>query len=164
MKLEQVNDALRNELAIADVERQELTSSKARLEEKIRSLELRLGSVVDALEFKVAKLENELRFKTDELAKLRAGFVDSLLPASEAQSAVSGDEPADDDEDEVDGEVAEEVVPDEAVRAEADGGAVEARRSNQAAPALLHVEVENIEENGGQAENEDVFGKYISTI
>ncbi len=69
------------------------------------------------------------------------------------------DEVEGDVEVEVEGEVAEEVVPDEAERAEADGGALEATRSNQAAPALLHVEVESIEEIGGQAENEDI-GKY----
>jgi len=55
-------------------------------------------------------------------------------------------------------------VAEEAVRAEAEGGAVETRCSAQAEPALLHGEVEGVAEDGDQAEQEGVVGKYTSYL
>jgi len=55
-------------------------------------------------------------------------------------------------------------VAEEAVRAEAEGGAVETRCSAQAEPALLHGEVEGVAEDGDQAEQEGDVGKYTNYL
>jgi hypothetical protein len=105
-KLEEVNAALRNEMAGAAEEREELANSRVKATTALRLLELRHSTDVEILEFKVAKLEGELLFKTAELARLKAESGGSQLAASsegepassEGERAPRGGEPADSDE------------------------------------------------------------------